>query len=38
MNRLIPLALGTVLAVAAVAGEVVIGDAGFPLNTPFCGT
>jgi hypothetical protein len=38
MNRLIPLALGTLLAAAAAADDVVIGDAGFPLNTPFCGT
>jgi|GEM_PF-6698429 len=38
MNRLIALALGTALAAAAAAAEVVIGDAGFPLNTPFCGT
>ena len=38
MNRLIPLALGILLAAAAAADEVIIGDMGFPLNTPFCGT
>jgi hypothetical protein len=38
MKRLIALALGTVLAACAAADEVIIGDAGFPLNTPFCGT
>jgi hypothetical protein len=39
MRRLPPAALGVlVIAAAAAAEEVILGEMGFPLNVPFCGT